>query len=713
MITLRGAEIVVAPGEDAPTLRAADVLANDMELMLGVRPAVRTGRPEKRSAIWIASAGNARAKPELRRLRVDTGEIAGKWESYLFSNAGHTVVICGADPQATLRAVYAFGRDVLGVDPFCRWHGLRPERRSRIDLGSIERTVPSPAFRFRGWFLNHDTLIRWNLGRKHPYDPEKKYGGLGGQKYIYGTFCKELTDMICETALRSDMNFMIPLSYLEIFDDDERAVADDVSSWGLYMSFHHQEPLGANLSYWNRFWLKRGRRVPEMSLYKEPKAFDTWWRAYAQAWARYERVLWVIGHRGPGDRPFWLADKSCPPDDATRGKIISRAMEMQVQAIRDASGDRQIHRCATLWQEGSPLHKAGHLKFPDGSIIVMADHGAKQLMRDDFYQVKRLAGLRYGVYYHTCYYPGGPLSTQGNSPDRMWYALRQVIDRGDTEVALLNAGVIRPFYPGLDCWSRITTAPSGFEPEHFLHGWCAKRFGESMAAEIVECYNSYFHGCISPWYRGYDGSRGFWDGVLSFEILNICRMIRHGDLDDGYRIFVNSTFPDAWNYLSFQRSKSAAVLDVWDALCSRLHRIRPRIQARSKALFDDNLLLQAELMRGLSHGLHDAASAAISLKDGNRALTVRQLAAAAKVLRMAQTAAHRFGNTGIFKGWFDDKITCIDPRVPADLSRFVGGRLPPAKLIWLDRQLATQSESDANLAAAPRRITGASRKEGN
>lgn len=663
-------EIVVAPGEDGPSQRAAAVLAGDIEAVLGRRPSVRIGHPGSTPALFIASADNPVARPLLRRLRVRTGTIEGQWEAYLFGHRGAVAVICGADAQATVRAVYAFGRDVLGMDPFAHWHGLMPPHRSQIDVARFDRVVGSPAFRFRGWFLNHPQLIGWNLRQRHPYDHDTKYGRIAGQTGLYGAFCPELARLIAETALRADMNLLIPLSYLNIFDDQERAVAEEVAASGLYLSFHHQEPMGANLAYWEDFWRSRGCKAPEMSLHTNPSAFRTWWDAHAVAWARFPRVLWVIGHRGPGDRPFWLGDPHCPTDDASRGRLISKAMSMQVRAIRKACGQRPAHWCATLWQEGSPLHRAGHLRFPKGTIAVMADHGAKQLMREDFFEVKRLPELRYGIYYHVCYGPGGPLAAQGNSPDRMSYALAPVLRKGDTAVALLNVGSIRPYYPGLACWTRLTTSPTGFEPERFLRDWCVERFGKDAAAEIQECYNAYYQNCISPWYKGYDGARGFWDGILTSELINVCQMIEDGDLDQAYPRRVNSTFPDAWNYLSFQRNKTAAVLDAWRSLCRRVTIATRRLPPAPRALLVDNLLVQSELMQALTHGLHDAAAAALALHAGRRTDADRSLTAAAKAIRQGAATVHRLGNAGFYRGWFPrDTLTTIDPRSLEALAR--------------------------------------------
>jgi hypothetical protein len=678
----------VADGEDGPVRKAAGILADDLAVRFGRRPEVRIGRPDGRGpALWIASADNPAARPLLRHFGAPVRAVAGRWECYGFhTGPGRVAVIFGADGLATLRAVYGFMRDILGVDPMCRWTGLRPPRADRLTVRGLDRIVPSPTFRFRGWFLNAPRLIEWNLGRG-PVLPPAHYRGLEGQGALMGALGPDLAAMIYETALRADMNLIIPLSYLNIFEPAERANAELAQEWGLFLSQHHQEPVGALLSYWDAFWRRRGQKPPLRSFVANPAAFETWWESYIREWARLPRVVWVLGHRGPGDRPFWLKDPHCPATDLARGRAISRAMAMQLRLIRKAQGRRPAYYCATLWQEGAPLHAAGTLTFPAGTMVVMADHGAKQLMREDFYKVPRRPELRYGVYYHVCYGPGGPIWAQGNNPDRMGLALQQVVQKGDTALALLNVGNIRPYHPGLACWSRLTTDAASFDSERFLREWCSARFGEALADEVQECYNAFFHAYITPSYRGYDGLRGFWDGVLSSEIRHLGRLLHSGDPVRAYR-GMNWPSTDARVYLLFQRNKAAASEGAWESVCRRAHALGRRLRGPARNLFEENVEIQAELMLALTRGLRETAAAAIALADRHPRAAARCLAAARRAVRHGWDYAIRRGNRGLFQGWFaDDAIGDYDlPRMLGCLERRLSDQtLPPSDRRWLRR----------------------------
>ena len=644
--------IVIAEGEDAPTRLAAEALARDVEMITGRRPDVTSGPPPaERNCIFIASASNAKVADTLRRLAVDSEEVAGEWEAYLFKAAGSVLVICGGDPLATMRGVYGFSRIALGVDPLYRWTGIRPARRTEISLRGIDQVIGSPTFKFRGWFLNAGHLIRWNLGRGPEFDLAAKYGALAGQTGISGAFGREMTEMVVESALRSDMNFLIPLSYLDLDDPNEKLVADVCREHGIFLSHHHQEPVGANLRYWERFWQARGGDAPEMSFYKNPEAFEVWWRHYIEAWSKYERVVWVLGHRGPGDRPFWLKDAYCPDTMEAHGKCVSDAIQMQLRLIREVCGDREAHYCATLWQDGAAMHAADKLRFPPGTMVVMADHGGKQMMQEDFYSTPRRENLRYGVYYHVCYGPGGPIWAQGNSVDRMWYNMEQLTDRGETSLALLNVGNIRPYLPGLAAWTAITTDAEGFEPEAFLQDWCAAHFGADRAEELAEAYNAFFALFITPYRTFYDGHRGFWDGVLNNESWRMFQIMYAGDVEAGYKR-IKRPFPDAWTFLTFHRNKTAAVRGAWDALCKRAREISKTLDGPAQDLFEDNFAVQAEILRALYHATYFIATAALALRDGEKDKALAFLAEARRKSKAGCAYAVRNGNRGVYEKWF-------------------------------------------------------------
>jgi hypothetical protein len=648
-----GCPILVAPGEHPSLMRAAEILAGDIERIVGRRPHVGSGplTPLSGGRILICTATNAEARPYLTARSLDTTPMEGLWEAYLHAIAGGDVVICGADPMGTLRGVYAFCRDRLGTDPWIRWTGIAPDPKPSIELQWDEPVrVPSPTFRFRGWFLNNAHLINWNSGKGPVAEFKAKHAGKVDSG-LAGAFGPQTAAMVAETCLRLEMNFIIPLSCWNIAEPHEKEVADVCAAFGLYLSFHHLEPVGANLRDWSEFWTARGEAVPEMSFGRHPDKFEIWWKHWIDLWARYDRVIWTLGHRGPGDRRYWIADPHDPGNDPARGRAIAEAMRMQVRLIRQAVGDREVVTCATLWQEGSELHAADLLEFPEKTMVIMADHGAKQMMRDDFYFTRRRDALQYGVYYHACYGPGGPHWAQSTNPAKMWFNLRQLIARRETAIALLNTGSIRTYMVGIDAFSRITTCGGqGFQPEQFLVDWCARAYGDALADAAAEAYSCFFYAMVAPWHPGYDGSRSFWDTLLQCELHVMFKLIYHRDVEAAHAR-EGTVFATAAEYLRMHRNACAGGLAAWDAVCERAHRLEPLLEGARRDLLLGNLSCQSELMRGLFYGTWHVSRAALAMHEGNEAVCVAELKRARERVRVGLQYWADNGNRAPFHNW--------------------------------------------------------------
>ncbi len=671
-------KVLIADGEDGPTKLAGDYLAADVERITGTRPTIATGTPENGiPCLFIASATNEKALNALKSLGVKTDEIAGNWEAYLFHTSGETLVICGADPLATMRGVYGFSRIAMKVDPFHWWTGIEPAKQDKIVLDDIDQVIPSPTFRFRAWFLNSGRLIHWNLGPGPDTDFRAKYGKRAGQAGISGAFGKEMTEIIVEACLRADINTIIPLSYLDLEDPGEKQVADICDRFGVFLSHHHQEPCGANLRFWDDFWTKRGETIPEMSFYKNPDKFEIWWRHYIELWSKYPRTVYCIGHRGPSDRPFWLKDEFCPDTTEAHGKVITDTMEMQVRLLREICGEQGLYYCATLWQDGSPLHAAGALRFPAGTMVQMADHGGKQMMRSDFYKTPRQEGVEYGVYWHVCYGPGGPRWTEGASVDKMWFSIEQLVERGETSIVLLNVGSIRPYIPTLAAFSEMTTNADQFEPERSLLDWCEAEYGPAHAEEITECYNAFFNAYIEPYHAFYEGHRGFWDGVLSNESWRVFQLMYNGNPRDTYSGLARP-FPSAWVFMTFHRNKVAASLGCWDAVCDWGHRISEKLAGPARDVFEGNLVVQGEMMRALSYATYYITRAGLAMIEENKEQAAEHLKSARSKIEAGWKYCVENGNRGVYRGWYTmNNITNFDfLRVIDDMLDKLAGREP-------------------------------------
>ncbi len=462
----RAAPVVVAAGEPDFVRLAADDLAWDVQRITGQKPQVLAG--------VAAPAGPCVA--------IST-KAGGPWESYRVAAEGERLVIEGGDPRGTMFGVYAFIEEYLKVDPLYFWSGREPARRAELKWSSVSLVSGAPAFRFRGWFINdEDLLTEWmeSAGKRNIDYP-----------YYAQVVNRETMRAVAEALVRCRFNLIIPASFIDILNPPEAALVDECARRGVFVSQHHVEPMGVSAFSFFNYWKARGKEL-KYSYFSHPAEVREVWRAYAEKWAAYPNVIWQLGLRGVADRPMWMADPNVPQSDADRGRIISEAMADQVSILDDVCPRSPRLLSTTLWAEGSVLNRQGHLKIPEGTIVVFADNSPGWKWQRDFYETPRSPKNDYGVYYHHGLIGSGPHLAQAVSPNKTFEMMRTAMEKGAGTYAIFNVSNIREFVLGIDATAKMTWRLEGFEPDAWLDAWVETRFA-AMRKEIANAYRIYFN----------------------------------------------------------------------------------------------------------------------------------------------------------------------------------------------------------------------------
>ncbi len=460
------APILVAAGEPEFVRLAAEDLASDVLTITGRRPDVLQGG----------------AVPEGACVTIAT-RAGGAWESYRVSAAGGRLRIEGGDARGTMFGVYAFIEQVLKVDPLGFWSGRVPAKRAELTWREVALEAGAPSFKYRGWFINdEDLLTEWqeSAGRRdidYPY-----YGQV---------VSREAMERVAEALVRCRFNLIIPASFIDIRNPPEAALIDVCARRGVFVSQHHVEPMGVSAFTYFNYWKARGREL-KYSYHSHPQEVREVWRAVAERWAAYPNVIWQLGLRGVADRPMWQADANVPQSDAERGRIISEAMADQVRILDEVCPRQPRLLSTTLWAEGSVLNQQGHLKIPEGTIVVFADNSPGWKWQRDFYETPRHPKNTYGVYYHHGLIGSGPHLAQGVPPHKTHELLRAAAERGAGDYAIFNVANVREFVLGIDATAKMTWRLEGYDPDAWLDAWVAERFSLRQP-EIANAYRIYFN----------------------------------------------------------------------------------------------------------------------------------------------------------------------------------------------------------------------------
>jgi len=584
-------------------------------------------------------------------------KLRGKWEAYEVHSSNKNLLIAGSDERATMFGIYDFLEKYLGVDPLYFWSDRAPEKRTTLQWDDAAISQSTPSFRYRGWFINdEDLLTEW-------YET----GGVRKIDYpYYGQVVNPaIMKQIVEALVRLRMNLIIPASFIDIRNPAEAALVKEAARRGVFLSMHHVEPMGVSAFTFFNYWQEKTGEKPLFSFYSNREKLEEVWRVYAQEWARYPNVIWQIGLRGIADRPMWMADPGIPQSDADRGKLISEAMQVQRQIIREVDQRPNPPITTTLWAEGSTLNQAGHLQIPDDVTIVFSDNSPGWKWQQDFHETTRRSEHTYGVYYHHQLWGAGPHLAQGIPPQHTYAVIREAYQKQSTHYAILNASNLREFQLGLAASGKMLYDFENFKPGTFTQRWMQERYG-SQAIAAQQAYQTYFAGFVLHDRQQVpmllDGqTRSFALGLLKKIELQLTDLAKYQAAEAKAR---QATSESTWGRtsLSDAHPKPASDQELLEKVLRQqqghaqalrqAEALLPRLDARQQAFLKTNLISQIQIMLGLEEWLVAILRAKKELDEGNKAHAQKCLKAATDAFARMKTGQALNVTDGKWQHWY-------------------------------------------------------------
>lgn len=384
------------------------------------------------------------------------------------SAAQRRIRITGADELGIIYALLFLSEKFLGVTPFWYWNDQAFTRKPFIEIPDGSFSSPSFSFRYRGWFINDEVLLdAW--GQDH-YDPKT------------GITENEAFEMAMEALLRLGGNMVIPGT-----DHNSHKFRGLAADMGFWITHHHAEPLGAKM-----FARAYPDLVPSYRLY--PELFEKLWRDAIEE-QKENRVIWNIGFRGQGDRPFWSDDPSYDTP-GKRGALISSLITRQYEILCEYMENPVC--CTNLYGEVMELYQQGHISLPEQVIYIWADNGyGKMVSRRQGRHNPRIEALppspagKHGIYYHASFYDLQAASHITMLPNSTQFVEKELCgaeERGVHEFLVVNCSNVRPHTYMLDhiahIWGKQAPAyTSLYFPRH--------------AAETEALYQQYFRSMLS------------------------------------------------------------------------------------------------------------------------------------------------------------------------------------------------------------------------
>lgn len=390
-------------------------------------------------------------------------------EQFTLTVLEDTLTVLAGNPLGFVYGLLEISRRFLGITDLWFWNDQRFVPVLFADIPEdFCFTSETFAVRFRGWFINDEVLIHaWTVDN----DPAEPWR------------------MAFEALLRLGGNLVIPGT-----DHNSHKYRTLAASYGLIITHHHAEPLGAEMF---------ARAYPELeaSYRLYPERFEGLWREAVEK-QKNTPTIYNIGFRGQGDKPFWADDPTYDTPEQ-RGKLMSSLIRKQYDLVKSLVPNALC--CTNLYGEVMELYRAGYLVLPEDVIRIWADNGyGKMVSRRQGNHDPRVPSLpdgspgRHGIYYHASFYDlqaASHVTLLPTPPEIVAKELTNVMDAHGDDMWIVNCSNVKPHVYMLSFIAEIWKTGTA-DPKQFGLGYFSNYYDSENAAVLYDCQRAFW--CCAP-----------------------------------------------------------------------------------------------------------------------------------------------------------------------------------------------------------------------
>lgn len=484
------ATLVTAPGDAAVCHIAADLLAEDIEQVCGMKPQVtQDSAGLSGSVVFIGTLGKSALIDSLAAAgKLDVSDVSGQWETFVLQVVDHPVdgvekglFIVGSDRRGTAFGVFDLS-EKMGVSPWYWWADVPVKHRDTIIIRRGRYQEGPPSVKYRGIFINDED---WGLHpwAKNTYAPEDGYIGPKTYRKVF------------ELLLRLKANYLWPAMHactkaFNAFEED-KMIADD---YAIVMgSSHCEQMLRNNVWEWYKWSPSDGSSRGDWDWCTNSAKITEYWSDRVKVNAPYENV-YTMGMRG-------IHDSGMPCSGATDAQKAQAMSDEIFPAQRQMLADwvnpdpSKVPQIFCPYKEVLGLYNMD-MQVPDDITLVWPD--------DNYGYIRRLSNStergrfgRSGVYYHFSYLgpPDDYLWLCSTPPALVWEEMKKAYDYGADRVWIFNVGDIKPAEICTDFAMRMAWDIDRYDQtniQSYLEQWAWCQFGRDYKDQIAEIMVEYY-----------------------------------------------------------------------------------------------------------------------------------------------------------------------------------------------------------------------------
>jgi quercetin dioxygenase-like cupin family protein len=554
----------------------------------------------------------------------------------------------GNDHRGTIYAMYTFSDKFLGVPPLYHWTSWVPVRKDRVSIpADTDVFFKSPQVRYR-------TLLP---GDQDFFNPWKAAS-------------EDHQNIWLETTLRLKLNTVE--GYTTIvpgygMSDYARLIA----SYGLVLTSHHTSGLNTSFRTWGDYWRDvRGMEPPPYRL-SNKQAILEFFRHNAET-VRDSGIenLWTVAFRGERDQPYWSIFEDAPDNDEDRALVINEMLQIQLDLIREMTGEQEPYARITFYDEIADLMSKGYLKPPAGENMIWTYVAARRdpYPYDDLVAFDTTEPVKLGFYMNFGFASTGPHVAPAESPWKMEFNYRYINDKSPLYFTVVNVGNMREFLLELSAHAEMMWDYDSYDSDRFVERYSATYFGEEHAAAIAQLYKDFYGAYWQPKPTEFEGM----ERQFLFQDLRYARAFDHvldkPFFQDGppnlnpLREIGYERMPGRTFRLDFEHNNAENQVDAilngmqqtiprFEAVAERATEMMALLDDDKKTFFNDNLRVFSYYMTHLSKTLYHFMYAYKHQAD--RDVLIENLDLAYNEAVRAEQYLHE-AQHGVFSTWYED-----------------------------------------------------------
>ncbi len=396
-------------------------------------------------------------------------ELDGKWEQYVITTDGDSLVIIGSDKRGTIYGIYELSRQ-LGVSPWYWWADVPVARHDEVYVRPGRYTDGEPTVKYRGIFIN---------------DEWPSFGGWATN--CFGGVNSKMYATLFELLLRLKANYLWPAMWASAFNEDDPESPAVADRYGIVMGTSHHEPMMRA----HKEYTRRREEVGPWDYTVNKGRLDRFFREGMERNRDYDNLV-TIGMRGDGDVAMGRGN------DADNIKTLHDVISGQRGILKDIYGrEDSVPQLWAIFTEVQRYYDAG-FTVPDDVTLLFCDNNWGYIRRAGSPGERGRKGGQ-GLYYHIDM-NGGPwndrwvnTTTIPKLREQLNLAYKSGLDR----IWIINVGDLKPKEVPIDFIMRYAWNPDAISPgeeKTYLEEFAASVFGSDNSrdiADIIARYSKY------------------------------------------------------------------------------------------------------------------------------------------------------------------------------------------------------------------------------